>query len=328
MARDRRIDSLKGLLIILVIMGHVITTLDNVNIINHAVMGFIYVFHMPLFIIISGYLTKPPGSQPARDMWLGVGNIAIALVIFHALNALRIYAYGGSFTEVLFNRFPFGGLWYLMALIYWRIALYYTPSFLLKRPVLYLGIALIITLLSGFTHLGNPLALQRGLNFYFFFLLGYYYRLGAVSAHWWKANALHAATAIVLLPVIFLLYPRCGNIMNGADHYGLQELPQKILIVICSVSMSLLVFNLMKEVKYLVPIGKDSLFYYLYHFLVISLVLSPLHRSYGLPHTFPFIVLYTAAIAIVVFLMSKVGIFRWLVHPTFKRRHLHSGTTA
>ena len=37
MARDNRIDSLKGLLIILVILGHVITTLDNVNPLNHAV---------------------------------------------------------------------------------------------------------------------------------------------------------------------------------------------------------------------------------------------------------------------------------------------------
>ena len=48
MARDKRIDSIKGLLIVLVILGHV----DNVNRINHAVMGLIYIFHMPLFIII------------------------------------------------------------------------------------------------------------------------------------------------------------------------------------------------------------------------------------------------------------------------------------
>lgn len=53
MARDYRIDSLKGFLIVLVVLGHVITSLDNVNTINHAVMGLIYVFHMPLFILLS-----------------------------------------------------------------------------------------------------------------------------------------------------------------------------------------------------------------------------------------------------------------------------------
>lgn len=320
MARDKRIDSLKGLLIILVVMGHVITTLDNVNTVNHAVMGLIYVFHMPLFIIISGYLTKNPERQQAREMWRGVGNIAIALVIFHVLSVLRMCYWGGSFQQLIFARFPFGGLWYLMALIYWRIALYYTPSALLKKPAIHLSLALVITLLCGLSHIGNTLALQRGLNFYYFFLLGYYYRQGMIPQRWWKCNPLHAATVVVLLPLIFLLYPRCGNIMNGADHYMLQDLPQKSLIIICSTAMSLLVFNLMREIKWLVPIGKDSLFYYLYHFLVINLILLPLFRYYSLPHSFPFMVAYTAAVLLIVFLMSKVQFFRWLMRPTFKRK--------
>ena len=63
MTRDYRLDSIKGLLIILVILGHLIIALDNYNVINHSVMGLIYIFHMPLFILISGYLTKHPDSQ-------------------------------------------------------------------------------------------------------------------------------------------------------------------------------------------------------------------------------------------------------------------------
>ena len=83
MARDNRIDSLKGLLIILVILGHVITTIDNVNIVNHAVMGFIYIFHMPLFILISGYLTKPPQQQSSGSLFRSLGNLLVTLIIFH-----------------------------------------------------------------------------------------------------------------------------------------------------------------------------------------------------------------------------------------------------
>ena len=45
MARENRIDAIKGLLIILVILGHTIIALDNENIINHGVMGLIYIFH-------------------------------------------------------------------------------------------------------------------------------------------------------------------------------------------------------------------------------------------------------------------------------------------
>ena len=91
MARDLRIDSLKGFLIILVLVGHVIIAVDNVNVINHAVMGLIYVFHMPLFILISGYVTKNPAEQTPRQMWSRVGNIFITLVIFQLITICRAY---------------------------------------------------------------------------------------------------------------------------------------------------------------------------------------------------------------------------------------------
>lgn len=318
MARDKRIDSIKGLLIVLVILGHVITTLDNFNHINHAVMGLIYIFHMPLFIIISGYLTKNPAEQSARDMWRGVGNIAITLIIFQALSVIRLY-FQGSSLEWALKCFPYGVLWYILCLIYWRILLYYTPKALLKRPALYLGLALIVTLVSGFTHLGNYLALQRGLNFYFFFLLGYYYRQGQIPSRWWKANVLYAALIIVLLPIIFWLYPHCGNIMNGADRYTISDLPQKLMILTCSVSLSLLVFNLMREFKLFTHLGKDSLFYYLYHFFIISLLIKPAVTYFNLPNTLPFMLLHTVIIVAVIYLMGKVPLFRWLTGPYLKR---------
>jgi len=323
MARDNRIDSLKGFLIILVIIGHVITSLDNVNTINHAVMGLIYVFHMPLFILISGYLTKSPEQQTPNRMWRGVLNIFITLVVFQVITALRISIRYHAFTATLVD-FPYGVLWYLMCLIYWRIVLYYTPRALLNRPWLYLGITLAVSVLVGLSHLGNTLAIQRALNFYFFFLLGYYYRQGVIDKRWWNCNILHIATAVVLLPLVFWLYPHCGNVMNGADHYTLADIPQKIMILACSVAMSLLVFNFMRDNKWLRAIGVDSLFYYLYHIILISMLLVPAVRQYDLPCTMPFVLVYSALITGLVFLMSKVQFFRWLVHPTFKLRSRNS----
>ena len=116
MARDTRIDTLKGMLIILVVMGHVITRLDNVNLINHAVMGLIYIFHMPLFILISGYVTKHPSQQQPRDMWHGVWNIFVPLAVFQMLLSARVQIYGGNFF-VAMKGFPIGILWYLLSLI-------------------------------------------------------------------------------------------------------------------------------------------------------------------------------------------------------------------
>lgn len=319
MARDNRIDSLKGLLIILVILGHVITTLDNVNVVNHAVMGLIYVFHMPLFILISGYLTKSPEQQPAREMWRGVLNIFITLCIFQLLDSIRIYFYGGSF-QVAMERFPLGVLWYLLSLIYWKLMLHYTPKWLLRRPALYLGIAVVVSVLCGLTKLGGFLSLQRTLNFYLFFLLGYYYRQGALDKRWWHNNILHLLVAAIGLPLVFWLYPRCGNVMNGADHYTLDGIPEKIIILTCSVAMSLLVFNLVRENRLLSKIGKDSMFYFLFHSFFVDGVLGYYNRFYSLQCTLPFILLYTAIIVAILMAMSHVKFFRWFTSPMIKRR--------
>lgn len=319
MARDNRIDSLKGLLIILVILGHVITSMDNVNVVNHAVMGLIYVFHMPLFILISGYLTRSPAQQSAGDMWRGVLNILITLGIFQLLGSIRIYLYGGSF-EVAMERFPLGVLWYLLSLAYWKVMLYYTPKRLLRNPLLYLGIAAVVSVLCGLTKLGGFLSIQRTLNFYLFFLLGYYYRQGALNKQWWQNNILHASVAIVLLPLIFWLYPRCGNVMNGADHYQLSGIPEKMLILTCSVAVSLLVFNLVRDNRLLRKVGKDSMFYFLFHSFFVDGVLGYIHRLYHLPCSLPFILLYTAIIVAILMLMSYVPFFKWFTSPMIKRR--------
>lgn len=319
MARDYRIDSIKGLLIILVILGHLIIALDNQNFINHCVMGIIYIFHMPLFILISGYLTKHPDRQQPRDMWKSVGNIMITLLIFQCISSLRIYIYHGDVLMSL-KGFPFGILWYLFSLICWRIMLYYTPKWLLNRPLLYLIIAIIVSLLSGVFHLGTFLSVQRTLNFYFFFLLGFYYRQGVFNTPLWHNNKMHIAVLVVLMPLLLWLYPRCGNVMNGADYYGIAGLPQKAMVLMCSIPMTLLMFNIIPDIKLLRPIGKDSLFYYLYHMLFLAIVTGPLVKSYGLPRTLPFILLYTAFTLLALVLMHKIPLFRWLTHPTLKKR--------
>ena len=316
MARDTRIDSLKGFLIVLVILGHLITTIDNVNRVNHAVMGLIYIFHMPLFILISGYLTKSPEQQSVRDMWRGVGKIFITLIIFHFLSCMRVWLYVGNFLNVL-KIFPFSELWYLLSLIFWRIILYYSPKSLLNRPILSLGIAVVVSMFSGLTHLGVFLSIQRTLNFFLFFLMGYYYRQGMLSTKWWNNNWLHGAVVVVLLPLIFWLFPHCGNVMNGADHYRLVDLPGKAMILTCSVAMSLLVLNLYRDIVWLREIGVKSLFYYVYHIHVVSIVIMPLVMERQSLHSFPFILLYTGVVVGILYLMSKVRFFNWLVQPTW-----------
>ena len=131
---------------------------------------------------------------------------------------------------------------------------------------------------------------------------------------------MHIAVLVVMMPLLLWLYPRCGNVMNGADYYGIAGLPQKAMVLMCSIPMTLLMFNIIPDIKVLRPIGKDSLFYYLYHMLFLAIVTGPLVKSYGLPRTLPFILLYTAFTLLALVVLHKIPFFRWLIHPTFKKR--------
>lgn len=56
MCRSTKLDSVKTLLIFCVVLGHLLQNRGDVlNDINMIVKTFIFSFHMPLFVIISGY---------------------------------------------------------------------------------------------------------------------------------------------------------------------------------------------------------------------------------------------------------------------------------
>ena len=57
--RDYHVDNIKGMLIILVVCGHLLSYLQDMNsTFAIGVRTFIYFFHMPGFIFMSGYLAK------------------------------------------------------------------------------------------------------------------------------------------------------------------------------------------------------------------------------------------------------------------------------
>lgn len=60
--RDTFLDSLKTILIFLVVFGHCLVRLGGDNALINTAFQVVYWFHMPLFVIISGYLFRPEKS--------------------------------------------------------------------------------------------------------------------------------------------------------------------------------------------------------------------------------------------------------------------------
>lgn len=173
--RNYLIDNSKGLLIFLVVLGHSLEFIRKDFEIARLLYVFIYEFHMPVFVFISGYLSK--NIEKGRKN--AVKNFLIPFLLFNIIwNSLELIGplfLHGKFSEPsnaqAFSFFtPGWALWYIFAMFLWKIFL---PDLLKFKNVFILSVIVgIIVKLSG--EFGAYMALSRTITFAPFFLAGYY----------------------------------------------------------------------------------------------------------------------------------------------------------
>ena len=160
--RDYRFDNMKALLIFLVVFGHLLEPYRQTGTIIAIAYSVIYIFHIPLFVFISGYFSK----NAAKARKNAFADLLLPYLIFNTLYGLLFI----PFSEVS-PFFPEYVYWYLLSLFFWRIML---DSLVKIRFVLVLSI--FVALLCGFLRgFGGILALSRTIVFLPFFLMGYFF---------------------------------------------------------------------------------------------------------------------------------------------------------
>lgn len=194
-------DNIKFFLIFLVIVGHMMEPYRSISF-NGPVYGWIYLFHMPLFILISGYFSKQY-TDVEKFLWSEIRLLEI-LAVFHLGSILfKIVVFGKSvgLADIVI---PGYGSWYLLSLAYWRAILQYTPRNWLQSVWL-IPASVCISLLGGYVPVGGAFSVQRTFTFLPFFLLGYSIRqnqsLEKVRLRPVLAVALIVAISAVVLPV-------------------------------------------------------------------------------------------------------------------------------
>lgn len=162
-ARDPWFDNAKMLLVTLVVVGHSWVLLPDNGLTDHA-YDFLYVWHVPAFVFVTGYLSRGFVYNRVR-LWQLFRTVVVPYVIFEALLALfRIYV-GGERLQELFQN-PHWPMWYLSALFFWRLV---TPIF---KPMWGgLVVAVAISLVAG-AYAGNTLDLARIVGLLPFFVMG------------------------------------------------------------------------------------------------------------------------------------------------------------
>ncbi|KUL57597.1 acyltransferase family protein [Streptomyces sp. NRRL S-1521] len=165
--RDAFFDNAKYLAIVLVAMGHAWEPLRADSRAAAALYITVYAFHMPAFIVISGYFSRGFDASPARVRRLVTG-IAVPYVLFEAAYTLFKRWAGGDPTYPISLLDPWYLTWFLAALFVWRLS---TPLWKVVRWPLPLALA-VAALASVSPDIGDDLDLQRVLQFLPFFVLG------------------------------------------------------------------------------------------------------------------------------------------------------------
>lgn len=162
--RNYLLDNLKGILIFLVVFGHSLELYKDDNLLIEIIYMFIYLFHMPVFVFISGYFSKNLDKCRLTAFKTFLIPFVIFNTIWNGLAALFLGPHNFSFLT------PGWALWYLISMFFWKIFI----KDLVKIRYIFI-ISLFVGLGSGiFSEFDSLLSMSRTLVFFPFFLAGYY----------------------------------------------------------------------------------------------------------------------------------------------------------
>ncbi len=191
-ARNPHADNARFVLIALVVIGHGMGQLREHSPLLKAAYHFIYLFHIPAFVYLSGSLSRTDFGVRQGLRWLS--TLILPLLAFQAI-------YQGWNAWLLQQPFsyhvtvPYWLLWYLASLACWRLLL--PPMLALGRPLL---VACAIAILAGYAgDIGYPFSLSRTLVFLPFFIAGHRFGLDLPGSRRTAAAALLLLAALAWL---------------------------------------------------------------------------------------------------------------------------------
>ncbi len=264
------IDNIKALLIFLVVFGHIIEKSGNIDGKN-TIYTFIYAFHMPLFIFVSGLFHK---SSPKR--------ISRFLVLYFVYQTVYcIYdSYVSGELKIQYTT-PIWTVWYLLSTIFWYIA-----AVLIdldgRKGLRAIGIAFAVALLAGFEKtVKYYLSLSRTIALMPFFLCGVYVRKNFFDTFVYGRKKLRTILPAVLPMTILCIVMLIPASVGLSRHWLYYALPYgssggtvftRAFFMLCAVAFSIPIILCMpdKHIPVMTNIGKNTFSIYILHGIIIN----------------------------------------------------------
>ncbi|MEW9051018.1 MAG: acyltransferase family protein [Neobacillus sp.] len=277
--RSKYFDNAKFFLIFLVVFGHVISPIKGKDEILFTLYTFIYLFHMPAFIFISGYFAK--GFRKKGYFKKTIIKVLLLYLIFQSIYSL-IYYFVGTKATLEFNYLqPHWSLWFLLSLFFWNIMLYMFVK--LKWSGFLLSVLLGIGI-GYIDQVGSYLSLSRTFVFFPYFLLGFLLEgdqlKGVVKAKFAKPLGIFIITVTLIIfcmgtpkdSVQWLLGATSYENMGGMQLTdGLIRLLQYLLTIVVAYGFLTLIPSTQYKIT---KIGERTLYVYLLHGFIIKSIQS------------------------------------------------------
>ena len=321
--RDAYWDTLKFVLISLVVLGHTLEMNIPDASFNRALYNTIYLFHMPLFIFVSGRFSQIKERQKYKR---GIFKLVETYIVFQILRSLILPSLLGETLNWKYIVVPNWIMWYLMSLIWWRLFVYYIPSHIIReKRVEIIIVSVLICLLSGFIPIGHPLEFQRTLVFFPFFITGFYSTEIDVKE---KLSRIPIGWCIFFFLLVFAIFYYFLNfnlswLLSAGQHYW-DSIPPMWMRIVSRIIYLPFAFGacvcscrLIKTNQWFSKWGGQTMFIYIYHPYILD-VIKFYVRDGKIDSCGASLYLYAVGVIAVLLLLSKIKFFHKLLNPLSK----------
>lgn len=296
--RSAYFDNLKGILIFLVVLGHL--TQGRGDFLSVTIRYYIYIFHMPLFIFISGVFAKSTIKENGKlDVSKIFYYLLLGMLFSYSLTLIDKFIFSADIDLRSVNPFVTSDIpWYLIALgVYASL----TPFFSRFKPLFAIIASIVFSTFFNYFSIPNIFCLQKCIIDLPFFLMGFYFSTHQISnfVDTLKGKKLIFISLAVLtvIPLLALIIkPSAGDLvyfyttayagdyrtifelssMNSHYSFGL-AIVLRLTWYFFAIAMSLFLMLVTPKNKlhFATQIGKNSLSVYIYHayvarFLIFS----------------------------------------------------------
>ena len=313
--RNEYLDSLKFYLIFVVVLGHCLWENYHSSKTIDILLYWIYTFHMPLFVFISGYLSKKKDSHRFLDFFL---KTIETYLLFQTACVLLQYIKGVPITwRVIIS--PYSIYWYLFSLLLWRTIIQVVPDNWMERHKVFIPIVAAIGLIVGFVPIGNEFSFQRTFAFLPFFVLGFYsHKYGWLD----RIRSLSWSVVICVLVGCLLVFYLCASrdvftmslLYENTPYHSALECLFRLVIWILAIGNSIVIIKIIRSGALTALLGALTLYIFVYHQFVIEIVMKVAERL-SVPQNIFVIALEAVFVTGVCCVIARVPLFRYIVNP-------------